>query len=72
MVSSIGNDSGSVAQVLQQQRQQIETQKVDEQQKQKAQEASRQEQIKTQETVKAEQQQNAVDERRGRTVDINV
>jgi len=67
MVSSIGNDSGSVAQILQQQRQQV-----DAQQAKQAQSDERQDQIKKQEVEKAEQQKSIVDDSRGRTVDINV
>ena len=72
MVSSIGNDSSTVAQVLQQQRQQIETQQVEAKQDKQAQNLVRQEQIKSQEIDKTDQQQRAADERRGGSVDISV
>jgi len=73
MVSSVGNDSSSVAQVLQQQRQQVETQKVEANQEQQAKITAQKEQVVKQEIARTEQNKDiADDERRGRSVDINV
>lgn len=73
MVSIIGNDSSSVVQVFKQQRQQVEKQKIEQNQEQQAKITEQREQVVKQEIARTEQRKDiADDERRGRSVDISV